>query len=55
MKKFIAFLLCSLCVCIAHAQNNTDSGFMRSNGKLYVVVAVVATILTGMFIYLIKP
>lgn len=28
-----------------------SSGFMRSNGKIYVVVAVVVTILCGLFLY----
>ncbi len=28
--------------------------FMRSDGKIYVVVAVVVTIVTGIFIYLIN-
>lgn len=28
--------------------------FMRANGKLYVVVAVVVTIVTGIFLYLIN-
>ena len=36
--------------------NNTDdtTDFMRSNGKIYVVMAVVVTIVTGLFIYLIN-
>lgn len=32
--------------------DNTD--FMLSNGKIYVVVAVVVTIVTGIFIYLVN-
>jgi CcmD family protein len=32
------------------AANNTD--LMRSNGKIYVVMAVVITILLGLFVYL---
>jgi hypothetical protein len=29
-------------------------GFMRSNGKIYVVVAVVLTILAGLIIYMVR-
>lgn len=41
------------------AQQQTDStnaptDFMNSNGKIYVVVAVVLVILIGLFIYLIN-
>ncbi|RXK87133.1 CcmD family protein [Filimonas effusa] len=31
-----------------------ENDLMRSNGKLYVVVAVVVTIVTGIFIYLLN-
>jgi hypothetical protein len=30
------------------------AGLLRSNGKIYVVVAVLATILLGLFLYLIR-
>jgi hypothetical protein len=30
-----------------------SSDFMKSNGRIYVVVAVVLTILLGMFVYLV--
>lgn len=33
-------------------KSNTD--FMRSNGRIYVVVAVLTAILIGLFIYLIR-
>lgn len=32
----------------------TMAGTMRSNGKIYVVVAVLVTIVIGLFIYLIR-
>lgn len=32
--------------------SNTTNDFMVSDGKIYVVVAVVVTIVTGLFIYL---
>ncbi|OYZ01492.1 MAG: hypothetical protein B7Y37_06550 [Sphingobacteriia bacterium 28-36-52] len=40
---------------VAFAQENTsDIGLMRSNGKIFVVMAVVLTILIGLFAYLIS-
>jgi CcmD family protein len=54
-------LMIALCIlhCMAFAQNVTDStnhstDFMRSNGKIYVVVAVVVVIVLGIFIYLLS-
>ena len=50
-KMLLVFtFLCSSI--ISFAQNNSSSEeLMRSNGKIYVVVAVCLTILTGLFIY----
>ena len=41
-----------LCVTV-HAQSTTEEpvDMMRSNGKIYVVVAVVVTIMLGLFLY----
>ncbi len=36
------------------AQQAEPSDFMRSNGKIYVVVAVVVIIVVGLFIYLVS-
>lgn len=33
---------------------NPDAGLMRSNGKIFVVMAVVLTILAGLFTYIIS-
>jgi hypothetical protein len=56
-NKLIAFLL-SFVVFSAKAKgiSNNDSmaSVMRSNGKIYVVVAVVLTILFGLIAYLIR-
>jgi uncharacterized membrane protein len=39
-------------VIAVYAQDtSTNTGVMRSNGKIYVVMAVVATIVTGLFVY----
>jgi len=54
-KKIFATFFSFLLLIAANAQdatNNTD--FMRSNGKIYVVVAVVVTILVGLLTYLIS-
>lgn len=55
-NKLIAFVL-SLGFFASNAQAQTDNGsmasLMRSNGKIYVVVAVVLTILFGLIAYLI--
>lgn len=59
MKKIItAFLFC-LVTAIVQAQDtlNTETemaDLMRSNGKIYVVIAVMLTILFGLIIYLVR-
>ncbi len=56
-NKLIAFVL-SMAIFGVKAQevsnNETMASVMRSNGKIYVVVAVVLTILFGLFAYLIR-
>jgi hypothetical protein len=56
MKKFYTTLLLLLINVITHAQNSDVSmaDTMRSNGKIYVVVAVILTIFAGIIIYLIR-
>ena len=57
MKKLftsmVVLLFVFVCCLSANAQThvaaNTD--IMRSNGKIYVVMAVVVTIVTGLFLY----
>jgi uncharacterized membrane protein len=47
-------LIAQVCVVSVYAQDaavNANTDVMRSNGKIYVVMAVVATIVTGLFIY----
>ncbi|MET0391723.1 MAG: CcmD family protein [Chitinophagaceae bacterium] len=52
----LLFLLLSLCCAVA-AQAQDKPGFsttMRSNGRIYVVVAVVLVILAGLILYLVR-
>ena len=58
MKKYFRSFLLVLftigCFIATNAQDvaaNTSTDVMRSNGKIYVVMAVVATIVTGLFVY----
>ncbi len=55
MNKIVCsllFVVFSLCSNILFAQNKPEmADVMRSNGKIYVVVAVCLTILIGLFIY----
>lgn len=48
-----ALLTLVLCICAGTASAETEmADTMRSNGKIYVVVAVLATIFAGIFVYL---
>lgn len=56
MNKIFKRLMCMICfLCCSSflfAQNQSGiDELMRSNGKIYVVVAVALTILIGLFIY----
>jgi succinate dehydrogenase hydrophobic anchor subunit len=54
-KKKLLLLLCSAAMAASvHAQTGNQAEMadtMRSNGKIYIVVAVCLTILIGLFIY----
>lgn len=53
INKYSLLLVCFLSSFAANAQNEEASlDLMRSNGKIYVVVAVLVTILGGMIAYL---
>lgn len=56
IKRTGFVIACCLLNVAAMAQGNTqaddNSDFMRSNGKIYVVVVVAAIIITGLFLYL---
>ena len=57
MKKIKTFLLTVLPLFIsvmAFSQDTEMAGTMRSNGRIYVVVAVVVTILIGLILYVVR-
>jgi uncharacterized membrane protein len=54
LKSFLIVLFALGCFVTTQAQDvaaNANIDVMRSNGKIYVVMAVVATIVTGLFLY----
>ncbi|HZH36282.1 MAG TPA: CcmD family protein [Flavisolibacter sp.] len=55
-KKFSLLWFALLSFLFMNAQDSTVemADTMRQNGKIYVVVAVVLTILVGLFLYLIR-
>ncbi len=52
-KRIISVMILAILGVAVHAQttNPESSDVMRSSGKIYVVVAVVITILLGLFFY----
>ncbi|MGB8193885.1 MAG: CcmD family protein [Chitinophagaceae bacterium] len=58
MKKIISFFTLFFVFLVAMGQGGTEevqmADALRSNGKIYVVVAVVVIILIGLFIYLFR-
>ena len=54
-KKILFFFISMLFTLIAFSQEKvTMADTMRSNGRIYVVVAVVVTILAGLILYLFR-
>lgn len=51
MKKYVLFFIAFLFSMVANAQAIPTTGLMRSNGKIFVVMVVVVTILIGLFMY----
>jgi multisubunit Na+/H+ antiporter MnhB subunit len=57
MKKIAVLLVASLLQLAVMAQGTAPTAnedIMRSNGKIYVVVAVIVTIVAGIFLYLLN-
>ena len=54
MKKFLAFILCLLPSVFCLAQEQVEmADRLRADGKIYVVIGVLLTILTGIILFLI--
>lgn len=56
VKKIFAFLLLILNTSLLFAQGKETqmADLMRSNGRIYVVVAVMVTILIGLVLYMVR-
>lgn len=54
MKRLINSLLLALLPFLSMAQDVEMAEVMRSNGKIYVVVGVIAIIFVGLVVYLIS-
>ena len=53
MKKIVSFLLLISLSLLIQAQSPM-SDMMKENGKIYVVIAVMLTILAGLVLYLVR-
>ena len=53
MKKHFSLIILTLVSILANAQEVEMADTFHSSGKIYVVIAVVATILLGIIVYLI--
>lgn len=55
LKKIVLLFVLLLTTMISFAQEKTEmADTMRSNGRIYVVVAVVTTILAGLILYMVR-
>ena len=54
MKKLISLLTLLFFAFFANAQEITMADVMKENGKIYVVIAVMLTILAGLVLYLVR-
>lgn len=56
LKQLFILIVSLVSTTVIHAQDSkSDFGeLMRSNGRIYVVIAVMLTILTGLILYLIR-
>jgi len=54
MKKLISILTFISLIFFANAQDVKMADIMKENGKIYVVIAVMLTILAGLVLYLVR-
>lgn len=54
LKRIAGVIALCIITMVANAQETRSGDVMVSNGKIYVVVAVVVTIVIGLFLYLLN-
>lgn len=54
MKKLISILVFTFFALLVKAQQIEMADIMKDNGKIYVVIAVMLTILAGLVLYLVR-
>jgi hypothetical protein len=54
IKRIAATIAFAIMGVFAEAQTASSDGIMKSNGKIYVVMAVVIVIVAGLFLYLLN-
>ena len=54
MKKILSIVLFTFFTLFVNAQDGTTDDIMKENGKIYVVIAVMLTILAGLVLYLVR-
>ena len=55
INRLLLLLILLACPALVFAQKNTEmADLMRSNGRIYVVVAVMLTILLGLILYVFR-
>jgi uncharacterized membrane protein len=57
MRLLAVWISCFIAFAVSAQEtvtNNDNADFMRSNGKIYVVVAIVLTVLVGLIVYVIS-
>ncbi|TMI66206.1 MAG: CcmD family protein [Bacteroidetes bacterium] len=54
LRYFLAMLLLMSFSTLLNAQGSPANDMMRSNGRIYVVIAVILTILIGLVLYIVR-
>ena len=54
MKKYLTVFIFTCMAITLHAQDAQMADAMKENGKIFVVIAVMLTILAGLVIYLVR-
>lgn len=54
LKSFLLLLLLLSFSVVTNAQGSPATDTMRSNGRIYVVIAVILTILIGLVLYIVR-